>query len=138
MGLHGGTGHQGLHPAQGLGEGEDPHRPQEGGDVHLRRQVEGDHAAASRVEDPGDGVAALQVLHDGPGVGLVPVHTYRQGLQAPQQQEGVKGPQRGAGGVETVLEALAQLGVGHRDHARHDVVVPAQVLGGRVHHGVGP
>ena len=82
--------------------------------------------------------AGAQELRDRGGIGLVALHAQRQGLESAQQQEAVEGAQRRPGGVEAVVQPLGQGVVGHHRHARHDVVVPAQVLRARVDDDVGP
>ena len=136
--LHRRARHQRLHAAQGLGEGEHPHRGQEAGHVHRLGQIEAHHARVPRVEHARHVGARAQELRDRGGVGLVALHAQRQGLESAQQQEAVEGAQRRPGGVEAVVQPLGQGVVGHHRHARHDVVVPAQVLRARVDDDVGP
>ena len=136
--LHRRARHQRLHAAQGLGEGEHPHRFQEAGHIHRLGQVEAHHARSPRVEHPRHVRAGAQELRDRGGVGLVALHAQRQGLEPAQQQEAVEWPQRRAGRVEPVVQLLGQGVVGHHRHARHDVVVPAEVLRARVDDDVGP
>ena len=72
------------------------------------------------------------------GIGAVPVHPQRQGLQAAQQQRRVLRGQHRAGHVLQPLQAdaLGDLRIGGHRHAGGHVAMPADVLGRRMHHHV--
>ncbi len=144
---------QRLHAAQRFGQGEQP-GPR--ADIERRRLAvdvgEGDHPAEvahllrrhlvagvlrqARVEHLRHLGVADQCGDDPLGVGAVPFHPDGEGLDAAQRQEGVERPGHRARSVLQERDLLGQFVVGGDHDAAHHVGVPAQVLGGRVHHDV--
>ena len=147
--------HQGLHPPEGLGQGEHPRPHGErlaGGDA--AGQLEAHHAAGrahlaaaelvlgvarqARIVHPLDLGRGLQVSRDRGCIGAVPVHAHGQGLDAAQHEEAVHGPGRPAHGVLVERELLADRGVPRDQGTADHVGVTAQVLGQGVQDDVGP
>ena len=82
------------------------------------------------------GVAAQQ-RDDCLGAARVGLHPQVQGAQAAVDEEAVKRPWDGADGVLHEPQPLVELGPARDHHASDDVGVAAEVLGRRVHDGIG-
>ena len=104
----------------------------------LRRHLVAGMIGQPRIVDPRDPGVVRQHRRHLRAVVAVPVHPDGQGLDSAQGQPGVE---RAAGRADSVLQEgqpVGQVGVGDDERAADHVGVAAQVLGGRVDHGVGP
>ena len=80
---------------------------------------------------------APQQLHHRLGAGAVAVHAHAQCLHAAQRQVAVERARHCPHGVLGEHQVIGQLVVVGGHEAAHHVAVPADVLGGRMHHSVG-
>ena len=89
------------------------------------------------IKHAGDGRMPLKVLRDGQGVGRVRLHAQCQRLDAAQGQPAIHRSRHRAHAVLQERQAFVQGRIAHHDRPAHHVVVPAQVLGGRMYDDVG-
>ena len=143
-----------LHAAEALGDVEDAERLHDLPGAGHGPDVEGEHAAEpahlaagqfvarmagqSGVVDGGDLRMPGEHPCDLPSVRVVLLHPQRERLGTPQEEPGIERRQNRTRGVLEVFEAGQVLGVARHQDPADAIAMSVQVLGGGVHHDVGP